>query len=410
MQFNPFFINTNLCYTQQECTDLPTFLNNVSGNTGNSYIAYSVIKLLYGKLIPVAEIKNLWTYSFQNQEALINQINQKHSHVILLLQDQIRLTQSYGINPNWQKINTFLKQLKKPFIVFSLGANDFGPESTDWWKYLSKDFIQFLHILSKHSTSLSVRGTQTLEILKHLGIQNAQAVGCPTFFEAGPNRKIIKKPLDNELQILGKNAFDTRTKDVFSGVIQDEVALMKILFFNDNCCDIKDKYSLPFLISLAQRNIACFAGMELWKRFVSKYKCCISYRMHGGILALNAGIPAIVLNKDLRATEMCDLFKIPHFPQFDHIHWKELYEQADFTPLNKAYPLLYRSFMGWLDKNGITKQTITQAHAFAETLPDIQEPLLPLNPHFSDWINHILKHRQYYVSSKDLIRQLLQKI
>lgn len=112
MQFNPFFINTNLCYTQQECTDLPTFLNNVSGNTGNSYIAYSVIKLLYGKLIPVAEIKNLWTYSFQNQEALINQINQKHSHVILLLQDQIRLTQSYGINPNWQKINTFLKQLK----------------------------------------------------------------------------------------------------------------------------------------------------------------------------------------------------------------------------------------------------------------------------------------------------------
>ena len=114
--------------------------------------------------------------------------------------------------------------------MFSLGANDFGTESTDWWKYLSKDFIQFLHILSEHSTSLSVRGTQTLEILKHLGIQNAQAVGCPTFFEAGPNRKITKKPLDNELQILGKNAFDTRTKDVFSGVIQDEVALMKILF------------------------------------------------------------------------------------------------------------------------------------------------------------------------------------
>lgn len=408
--FNPFFINTNLCYTQQDCKDLPTFLNNISGNTGNSYIAYSVIKLLYGKLLPVAEIKNLWTYSFSDQKSLINQINEKHSHVILFLQDQIRLQLSYGISPDWAKINSFLKQLKKPFIVFSLGANDFGSSSIDWWKDLSKDFIEFLNILSAHSVSLGVRGTQTLEILNRLGIKNAQAVGCPTFFETGPNRKIIKKPLENEFQILGKNAFDTRTKSVFSGVLQDETALIKILFFNDDCRNMKEKFSLPFLISLAQNHICCFAGMENWKRFVSKYVCSISYRMHGGILALNAGVPAIVLNKDLRATEMCDLFKIPHYPNFDHIHWKELYEQADFEPLNKAYPILYRAFINWLSDNGITSQVLKQTQAEGNRCAQLPEPILPPNPYFSQWINHILKQKQYYVPSKDLFKQLIQKI
>ena len=55
----PFFINTNLCYGLDECQTSAQFFDNVGGNTGNSYIGYSIIKILYGKLIKVPEIKNI---------------------------------------------------------------------------------------------------------------------------------------------------------------------------------------------------------------------------------------------------------------------------------------------------------------------------------------------------------------
>lgn len=410
-KINPFFINTNLCYTQQECSNLDSFLDNISGNTGNSYIAYSVIKEIYGKIFPVPEIKNLWSFDFKDEEKLVSQINSSHSHVILLLQDQIRLELSYGIRPDWERINSFLSKLKKPFIVFSLGANDFGEDGLDWWKKLPSGVVEFLHILSRNSVSLGVRGFRTLEILNKLGIQNAKAIGCPTFFEEGPNKKIIKKPLKNLSDILGADAFNAKSPRLFSGVIQDEVFLLKLLYFNDFCPDVMKRVSPACLISLAKGGVRCFAGMENWKKFVSQFTCCISSRMHGGILALNSGVPAIVINKDLRATEMCQLFKIPHYPQLKRIKdWRELYEQADFGPLNKQYPQLYASFKNWLEENGLSSQAIVQARQAVEAIPSIKEPTLSSNPYFNQWAEHIIKNKCYYFPMRDILKLLVQKI
>ncbi len=410
--FNPFFINTNLCYTQKDCQDLPTFLNNIAGNTGNSYIAYSVLKLLYGKIFPVAEIKNLWSYNFDKQDELIAQINNQYSHVILFLQDQIRLEQSYGVQPDWKKINGFLSKLKKPFIVFSLGANDFGQNGPDWWKKLPKDFLQFLHIVSEHSVSLGVRGLQTLEILEKLGIKNAKAVGCPTFFETGPNKQIIKKPLTKSTDILRAGSLDFRSQRLLSGVIQDETALIELLYFKQfSTTPLATKPSFPFLLSIATGGMRCFAGIEKWKEFVSQFTCCISSRMHGGILALNCGVPAVLVNKDLRAKEMCQLFKIPNFAQTARQYsWEELYQQADFEPLNKQYPVLYKAFTSWLAENGLTTEIIKQARQTAENIPPIQEPELPPSPHFSQWLDDILKTKYYYIPTQELIKLLIQKI
>lgn len=126
VEFKPFLVNSNFCHSQQECATLPIFLDNISGNTGNSYIAYAIYKILFGRVVKLPEIKNLWSWNFANQDELAEQINTQHSHVLFSLQDQIRLELSYNIRPNWARINQFLEKLKKPFIVFSLGANAFS--------------------------------------------------------------------------------------------------------------------------------------------------------------------------------------------------------------------------------------------------------------------------------------------
>lgn len=45
----PFFINSNICVSKADVTDLSTFMNCVCWNTGNSYITYSLIKTFLEK-------------------------------------------------------------------------------------------------------------------------------------------------------------------------------------------------------------------------------------------------------------------------------------------------------------------------------------------------------------------------
>ena len=408
--FTPFFINTNLCYTPQECENLRVFIDNIAGNTGNSYIAYSILKLLYGKIIPVPEIKNLWNYDFAQSDALAEQINQCHSHVIFCLQDQIRLAQSYAIFPDWAKINTFLTKLKKPFIVFSLGANRFAQEDSDFWTHLPADLVRFLHILADHSVSLGVRGQYTQEILQKMGIKNAKPIGCPTFFETGPDRKIIKKPWQGFSSLLTSEAMDPHMPFPFSGVIQDEKALLKLLYFPE-AQEAEPELSLPALWALNKGHIHCFAGIEQWKAFLSHYSASITSRMHGGIIALNCGLPTLITNQDLRAQEMCRLFKIPQLPGMPPLEkWRSVYEQADFEPMNKQYPQLYQNFFDWLDENGISASVIEQKHQEAQSVPALSEPVLPTNPHFVQWAEHSILKNDYYIPTGACIEKLKQKL
>ncbi|MBR4592042.1 MAG: polysaccharide pyruvyl transferase family protein, partial [Elusimicrobiaceae bacterium] len=221
--FKPFLVNSNFCYTQAECSELSSFLQNVGFNTGNSYIAYAIHQILFGRIVPLPEIKNLFLWDFSDEEKRIEQINASHSHVLFALQDQIRLELSYHIRPDWERLNHFLEKLKKPFIVFSLGANAFPGDPADWYTRLQPDFVRFLHILSAHSVSLDVRGEETVDILKKLGITNAVPAGCPSYFETGPNRRIEKKKLTAQDKALGA--------DSLSVVLQDEQSLIEFLYF-----------------------------------------------------------------------------------------------------------------------------------------------------------------------------------
>ena len=189
----PFFINTNLCYGLDECQTSAQFFDNVGGNTGNSYIGYSIIKILYGKLIKVPEIKNIFSYDFKNQDELIQKINKEYSHIVFCLQDQLRNSQSYGIKPNWKKITEFISRIDKPFLVVSLGTNSFKGEAEDYYKNFNPELVRFVHILSEKSNSLGVRGLESERILHKLGINNVAPVGCPSFLKWDDTESPFKK-------------------------------------------------------------------------------------------------------------------------------------------------------------------------------------------------------------------------
>lgn len=408
----PFFINSNFCYSSAECATLPVFMNTVGLNTGNAYIAYAIYKILFGRPVPLQEIKNLWTWDFQNEEEIVEQINACHSHVLISLQDQIRLNLSYGIRPDWARINHFLTQLKKPFVIFSLGANAFPGDSSDWYTQLQPEFLRFLHILSEHTVSLGVRGEETLHILRKLGITNAEPVGCPTFFETGPQRQLVKQHVNPDSPVLGLTCQ--------SYVLQDEQNQIALSYFPEEETTptaFHSPLSPTDLYANALGYRPCFAGIEAWKKFASQFVFYCSYRMHGGILALNAGIPILITNSDLRAREMCHLFAIPYQPdtKITSENWIKLYEQLDIDTLNARYPVLYRQFMEWLAKQGINAKIISQWHDRAAQLPPWQEPQLPQKTARNSRIFDILQSQRDkpeipVISTKELKKLVIKKI
>ncbi len=403
----PFFINSNFCYTPEECSTLPIFMNTVGQNTGNAYIAYAIYKILFGRPVPLPEIKNLWTWDFQNEDELVEQINRHNSHVLISLQDQIRLNLSYGIKPDWARINHFLTQLKKPFVVFSLGANAFPGDSPDWYTRLQPDFIRFLHILSEHSTSMSIRGEETAAILNKLGITNVEPVGCPTFFETGPKHQVVKRKVHLNDPVLGLTCK--------SYVLQDEQEQIALSYFPK---ETVTKHSDTTNLSLSDLSACglgyrpCFAGIESWKKFVSSFVFSCFSRMHGGILSLNTGIPILITNDDLRSREMCNLFAIPYQPgtEITAENWIKLYEQIDIDTLNRRYPLLYRHFMDWLTRQGIDASILSAWHDWAAQLPTWQEPTLPFNFPYQAYLFDKLQNMDFILKTRDLRRLILRKI
>ena len=288
--------------------------------------------------------------------------------------------------------------------MFSLGANAFSNDPTNWYSRLNPEFVRFLHILSAHSISLDVRGEETVEILKKLGITNAVPVGCPTYFETGPNRRIVKRPLTPYDKALGANPW--------SRVLQDEKDLIAFLCF-PQALPRNPRYTPAELYQTTQGQCRCFAGIENWKKFVSQYAFSLFGRMHGGILALNSGVPAVIVNSDLRAREMCRLFHIPHRPdilQPNEYMWRAVYEETDFEPLNQVYPKLYANFMQWLAQQGLGETELAQAHTWAAQQPPFEEPVLHENPQVTLHTWDRLYAYDFYIPTRVLTRTLVKKM
>ena len=87
-------------------------------------------------------------------------------------------------------------------------------------------------------------------------------------------------------------------------------------------------------------------------------------RIHGSIVALKQGVPAIAIVPDSRILEMCQLFKIPFIKvdqmQSSDFNIERLYNDANYDDMNKAYLQLLNEYIAFLDKNGLQHKLIKQ--------------------------------------------------
>ena len=346
----PFVINSNLCLSSADVASYDAMMKVTAGNVGNSYISYSLIKEVCGGYRKVPQIQSLYTYDFKEAEKDIELINGRCSHVFLVLQDQIRIAESYGLQLPYADIIDFLNRVKKPIVVAGLGANSFIGYDSKFHTLLAPELVTFLRKLSERTEVLGVRGYFTQEVLHHLGIHNVDVIGCPSYFESGSRREIVKTGLSS----VACSSWVSEKIQLSSTVyLQDmqphEVALGRVVAFGEplELSDFEQKL-------VDERRVRLFSSITAWKRDIAKHSFFVGTRVHGAILALNSGVPAVVMNGDSRAREMCEYLNIPYLPQFDACDdISQIFDSCDYAFTNRFYPEKYKRFEDFLSKFGL---------------------------------------------------------
>lgn len=351
-KIQPFFINSNICLHDEDIKNFDTFMTSVAGNIGNSYITYSLIKELLGEIKEIYHIQNIYRYDFSQQEQDIDLINNRCTHVFLILQDQIRISESYGFQLPYENIMNFIRKLNKPIVIAGLGANSFNGYDKDFHKKLNPELIKFLKFLSNNSNKIGIRGYFTEEILSNLNIKNTTVIGCPSYYEMGKDRIIRKNVNIQKPKILLSSFFCNEFLTNNYQVMQDlqEKKIIKAIAFND----FEEDIELDDFKKMKQKQFKIFSDIQSWKNFVSNFDFTIGYRLHGSILSINAGVPAVCCNGDSRAREMCEFLKIPYNPSIgvkDDVI--KILEEIDCDKINNHYLFLYQNFKNFLKNNNL---------------------------------------------------------
>ena len=354
------FLNTNLPTSSQ--LEANTY-NDLNTNICNSYITYSLFKMLGIKIQDAICYNNIW-HPNPKRHAIIEE-SARSQWIFLNLQDQLRTSFP---DSDYETALETLESLdpKVRMLAFSLGANSFNGQDPALVDELSPVRRRFFEFLAMRCVSIGVRGPFTADILKRMQITNVGIVGCPSYFECGPDR-VVQAPeqrvhyrswgLTGAFRPLG---FDDREHYLQGDADWPVIRLThapEALWQKENgkasLADSRD----PLLLEAAMcGRTHFFSDFPAWKEHIQQNcRLVCGSRLHGAIVALNAGVPAIVTNGDARAQESCEFFGIPCHPEFEHQPpaKQQLIEAANPTRLNELYNERRENFLTWLRTCGL---------------------------------------------------------
>lgn len=324
-------------------------------------------------------------------------------HYIMMCANNLR--PNYYVN--YEQWFRFLKHLKKPLSILGLGAHtSLGKMNVeDYVQTLPKDMVKLMHMLADRTNVIGCRGEFTYDIIRKLGIKNVEPVGCPTWYVNGYKQPIVKKKeWNNDFKTAFYITGDTRnfgkTKDVLEWYLRwHHKFLSETTYLKDSAFILQSEYDfMPCVIGqydkeycnteeykvaferlkayfgvtdnpaeINQLRTLCkaFYDVDKWAEFIKTRDFCFGFRIHGSIICLKNGIPSFVMAQDSRIKEMSELFKIPHktnleMHESEDFNLRKIYEEADYSAMNKEYPKLLENYIAFLDKNGIE-------HRYGET-------------------------------------------
>lgn len=341
-----------------------TLANNTLGtNSGNLIFAESVWRMLSTK----GTTLDMNGYSANPNHA--GAINEDYDLLVLPFANAFR-TSFMG---HLKKFTALIEKLDIPVVVTGVGAQaglDASPEAI---AEMGPDVKAFCAAVLKRSASIGVRGEYTYEFIRSLGFSDDEVdiIGCPSMFYYGPKFPQIKKRkklLKSHMVSMNVSPYvpgiakiferNYKYYDTLTYVPQNNESLDQVLWDGQ----FLPKFGKVFPKTtdhpmFAEDRIRMFIDTKTWLDHLRDYDFVFGTRIHGNVMGLLAGTPSFVMAHDSRTLELARYFEIPHKPMTDiapTVMARQLYEEADYGPLQKNHRTRFDTWVRFLEKNNLS--------------------------------------------------------
>ncbi|MBU1775281.1 MAG: polysaccharide pyruvyl transferase family protein [Gammaproteobacteria bacterium] len=316
-----------------------------------------------GTLIACGNNYKAWNFSLTAE-----QVNEEYSNVIFYIPCRIAPPPHDKDGYPFERATEFVSKLKIPFVSVSESIQSSAYEyEADFHKKLSPVVTRYLHTLADRSVSIGTRGEFSAEVLKKLGIKNAEVVGCPSLYINGPqlNRKLTNLPEPGNIKNVAvcysnyQELENSRIRDFlamakkrnYHYVEQSFNLIVKALHYpgmievNDILKAMSVFHGLDEIRDLFRHGrIRYFTNYQLWENFLRTMDFAFGARMHGLTPAIHVGVPAFFIAHDARVREMCEYFQLPYTGEADIPPGAEMeyfYSRCDYGDAVTSYPSRY---------------------------------------------------------------------
>ncbi len=339
-------------------------------NIGDAFVYDSSLKLLEFDEVRGCNIRN-------PSDADIERYNTEFDFAVLRGSNYLHPAM------DWENAPAVLERLRIPILAWGIGAQApaRGP------LHLSEAAVRVMRIIAERSSSIGVRGAYTADVLWSLGVRETRIVGCPTVFRNNdPELRIDLPPLESVRHVaytLRREVGEDYAQDIdrYLGLQRDTILSLAARFDLDLLAqgEVEEKavlWGTPAQrdAALAELRAAGWLGgaadpleriyrsrlfysdvVADFERLLRTKDLVLGYRLHGNLMGLANGVPAIYFTYDSRTAEFAETLRIPSFDVFSgrafrlEDHW----DQALFERFNRAYRERYRDMRLFLDENGV---------------------------------------------------------
>ena len=288
------------------------------------------------------------------------------------------LREKRDIEP-WARI---VEEVALPCLMVGLGVQFATAGAVP--QNIPESTIRIIKTVASRTQSIGVRGENSADVVRRLGINNIEVVGCPSFYTNLRSSFRIKKKKFKDIRkivITGsttaiegsydpdlakeveRKLFQMADMRNFPYVLQSERS--EILFLENSSAARRSSLRRSARImgyqdvdeyaSILGRVGKIFFNVKKWADYIRGQDLVFGTRLHGAVAALLQNVPAIVICIDARTKELCDLMNFPHVDLLEakEMPIDQIYERADFEKMNDSHMEMIHRYAKFLDKNGV---------------------------------------------------------
>jgi hypothetical protein len=343
--------------------------NTIYDNTGNLVWQYAIAKILHH---PSNQI-SIERHPYNNEEvwgAFTNgspeAVNNQFDHVVFSGANMISRRQIWRL----ERIMPLLSGLRVPFTVCSIGAQA-DHNNYHLLQGIEAVVKKFVALVLDRSPSIGVRGVFTAEYLSGLGFGNyVKVIGCPSFYMRGKNAAFASPN-----HVLNENrALIGDTPRIRAQLFRQAAKIFKNDFnvVSQSYVEEDAELDVEELVAIRMKKLYQFTTFHRWQAFAQAHSVSLSGRIHGTVVALHAGIPAILIAVDKRTEELGQHLGVPSITVaklYSLSSRQQLLDVWRQSKVQKLYTSGYSNFIGYLNHHRLTHWEL-QSHMNLENYYD----------------------------------------